>query len=138
MVGIFSDIIQIVVLATSTNALLAVGISVFFLNGQSSAGHQFMTIPLQLSKRARRIYGSQEKGLELVHTRIGEQQRWVLNKSVRRHENEEAIIIIYVMRNDWRRGDVGVTLLLAEEIHESITNFINCPHDVILHLQGKL
>lgn len=59
MVGIFSNVFQIIVLATGSNALLRVG------------------SPFQGSEGGGRVDLTQENGLELVHTGVGEEERGV-------------------------------------------------------------
>lgn len=58
MIGILADIVEIVVLATSTNAFLSI-----------DGALQLCLVPGR---------SAQEDGLELVHARIAEKQCWVI------------------------------------------------------------
>ncbi|GAM21691.1 hypothetical protein SAMD00019534_048660 [Acytostelium subglobosum LB1] len=60
MVGVLADVVEVVVLATGTDALLTVGGT------------------LQLGLLAAGVSLSEEDWLELIHTSVGKQQRWVI------------------------------------------------------------
>lgn len=70
MISVLSHIIQIVVLASRTNALLTI------------------RSPLELRKASRRVNGAEEDALVLVHSRIGKEESRVVVRNARRGRNE--------------------------------------------------
>ena len=60
VVGVLADVVEVVVLTARADALLGVGGA------------------LELRERALRVGGAQEAGLELVHSRVGEEEGWVI------------------------------------------------------------
>mmetsp|Transcript_100547 Transcript_100547/g.259697 ORF Transcript_100547/g.259697 Transcript_100547/m.259697 type:complete len:349 (-) Transcript_100547:51-1097(-) len=88
MVHILANVLKVVVLATSTNALLRVRRS------------------LQLRERMARVNLSNEDGLELVHACIDEEERWVIVRHHWGRWHEDVLLLLEVL-------DEGVTDLLC-------------------------
>jgi len=86
MVGVAADIVEVVVLAAGADALLAVGRA-----GEAGEG-------------AAGVGGAREDGLELVHSRVGEEEGRV------------------VVRHHGRRLEEGVALLGDKEAHKLVAD----------------
>ena len=90
VVGVLADVVEVVVLAARADALLGVGGA------------------LELRERALRVGGAQEAGLELVHSRVGEEEGWVIV-------------------GDHGRGRHDGVLLALEEIQEGLPDPLGGP-----------
>ena len=95
MVGVASNIFKIVVLATSANALLRVN-GAFVIARATTKKHI----------------------LELIHTRVGEEQGWI------------------VVRHNRTRRHNGVTGMLCEIIQKCFSNVGGALHQAILEICG--
>uniref|UniRef100_A0A2M4C8W3 Putative secreted protein n=1 Tax=Anopheles marajoara TaxID=58244 RepID=A0A2M4C8W3_9DIPT len=93
MVHVLADVIQIVVLATGTDALLGVG-------GSYPACHL-----------AARIDRTEEDRFELVHAGVCKQQRWIVERNHRRRVHVQMLLFREKVQEnlpDLRGGQRGV------------------------------
>lgn len=108
MVGVLADVVQIVVLAARTDALLAVDGS------------------LQLGEVGLGVHGAEEDRLELIHAGIGKQNGGILHGPLSATESRRARRDTYVMGNDRRRDDVRVRLALVE-VDKGVADLLSRP-----------